>query len=480
MAATRTRPRRVARALLWAALGSCVLTALCAAVGVFLVLPADGKPAPGLFVGSRIPPADPSLGSWLEARRRAHTDSRVLLLDGFEAHELTLGDLGVEIDVAATMDAALRPGRAGTLARRARLLLLARYGFVDVPVVYALDLRRAEVGLRSIADHVRRAPKDAYLDLRAHQRVSDVPGVELDVQATMLSVMRGVLEGRDAFPIRAQQVPAQVTLDDLDAVDVTKVAASFDTKFSRRGVGAKRAHNIELAARAIDGMVLKPGQSFSFNTVVGRRTLERGYTWAPVIVGDELRPGVGGGICQVASTLYAAALHAAMQITERWAHGRPSSYIRMGMDATVSYPSKDLRFVNNLPYPVILHVFFPEERVIRAEILGGEAVAKVRYRYGISRTAPFVRRIVPKPWLQSGKAFRKQKGIKGYSVVSMVELDYGTRVDKRTYYSEYRPTPEIFWVSPNYDEAELPDLPAGAKGVEGRLTEAESDDDPAG
>ena len=450
------------------------------ALGVFFAVPSEGQPAHGLFVGGRVPPSNPALGTWLEDRRRDYTSERVVLLDGLDVYETTLGELGVEIDVSQTMASALRPGRTGTVSDRARSLLFARTGFVDVPVVYALDLRRAEVGLRPIADRLRTAPVNAHLDLAAHRRIPDVPGSELDVEATMGTVLRGLLEGHDTFFVQTREVPAEVTLDDLAAVDVSRVAASFESRFSRRGGGARRSQNIELAAKAIDGMVLKPGQAFSFNTVVGKRTLQRGYTWAPVIVGDELRPGVGGGICQVASTLYAAALHAAMKITERWAHGRPSSYIRMGLDATVSYPSKDLRFVNNLPYPVILHLSFPEDHVIRAEILGGEPVAKVKYRYGVSRTSPFVRRIVSKPWLSSGRVIRKQKGIKGYSVVSMVELDYGTKVDRHTYYSEYRPTPEIFWVSPDCDEAELPDLPAGAKGVEGRLSDTRTESEPAG
>jgi len=461
-------------------LATCVLAVASVGVGIALALPAEGRPACGLFVGGRVAPVDPSLGTWLENRRRELIEERVLLLDGLDAHETTFGELGVELDVAATMQAALLPGRWGDLSQRANALLLARYGYLDVPLAFSVDLRRADVGLRPIAQRVRREPSNAHLNLTAHERVSDIPGAELDVQATMLSVMQGMVDGQDVFFVHTRDVPAEVTLDDLNSVDVTKVAASFETKFSTRGVGGRRAQNIELAAKAIDGMVLKPGQAFSFNTVVGRRTLERGYTWAPVIVGDELRDGVGGGICQVASTLYASALYSAMQITERWAHGRPSSYTRMGLDATVSYPSKDLRFVNSLPYPVILHVFFPEKGLMRAEILGGEPVAKVKYQYGVSRTSAFVRRIVQKPWIQPGKAIRKQKGIKGYSVVSMVELDYGTRVDKRSYYSEYRPTPEIFWVSPGYDEGELPELPQGAKGVEGRLTESAQDGDPSG
>lgn len=480
MTKPRSRFHRALVATFWLASILAAIVFGSAVASILVAVPADGRPAHGLFVGGRIPPEQPSLGTWLEGRRRALAGRRVVIVDGLDTYETTLGELGVEIDVAATMDRALRPGRDGGIAERARALLLARRGLLDVPLQYSVDPRRAEAGLKAVADRVARPPVNAALDLTAHARIPDIPGVALDVEATMVSVVRGVMNGDDAYLVATQDVPAEVTEDDLKSVDVTKVVGSFDTTFSVRGVGARRAQNIELAARAIDGIVLKPGQSFSFNTVVGRRTLDRGYTWAPVIVGDELQEGIGGGICQVASTVYAAALYSAMQITERWAHGRPSSYTRFGLDATVSYPSKDLRFVNSLPYSIILHVHFPEGGKIRAEVLGGEPVAKVRYRYGVSQSSEFLRRIVTKPWLRPGTVMRKQKGIKGYSVVSMVELDFGDRVDKRSYYSEYRPTPEILWVAPGYDESALPELPAGAKGVEGQLTETDTSADPAG
>jgi len=243
----------------------------------------------------------------------------------------------------------------------------------------------------------------------------------------------------------------------------------------------RAARIVAQAARAIDGMVLMPGQEFVFNKVVGERTLTRGYTYAPEIVGDEMQIGVGGGVCQVASTLYAAALHAALDITERWAHARPSSYTKLGLDATVFYGAKDLRFRNTLSYPVLLHVYLPAPGQLRAEVLGGPPIAKVEYRYGVAKTEEFVRRITVKPHLASGRVVRKQKGIKGYSVSSLVRTTYPDgRVVERWYHSEYRPTPEIFWVSPDYDEAKLPELPPGAKGVEGRLGESATERPHAG
>ncbi|HOR36645.1 MAG TPA: VanW family protein [Polyangiaceae bacterium] len=468
------------RVCLWLGLLAFLFTGVSLVAIAFVVLPAEGCPAHGLFVGSHLPPSDPPFGSWLEQRRQRLSQEPVLLVYGMDSYETTLGELGIEVDVAATMADALRFGREPSVAQRARTLYLARNSLIDVPLSYSMDMRRAQITLRPFAQQVRRAPVNAYVNLTEHARIADIPGAELDLEATAASMMQGVLAGERAFLVHTRPIRAQVTEADLMAVDVTRVVSTFETRFTTWGEGHGRSRNIELAAGSIDGMVLMPGQSFSFNEVVGRRSLEAGYVWAPVIVGDEMRPGVGGGICQVASTLYASALLGALQITERWAHGRPSSYTRMGLDATVAYPSKDLRFVNSLPYPVILHLHFPEKGVLRAEILGGEPIAKVRYSYGVSRTMPFVRRIVSVSSLAPGTAKRKQKGIQGYSVVSVVELDFGSRVDKRVYHSEYRPTPEIFWVSPDYDLSALPELPKGAKGIEEKITEAEQEYDPTG
>ncbi|MBI5532797.1 MAG: VanW family protein [Deltaproteobacteria bacterium] len=454
--------------LLALALSGAALTA-AAAVGAWKVLPASGRPAHGLFVGSRVLPADRDLGAWLDARRIETGKRPVTLLNGMQAFDLHLSDLGVEIDVAATMNAALRPGRTGVWKTRAVELMSARRGEIDVPLVWSIDARKAATALSEIAPLVYREPKDARLDLTAHLRIPEITGEELDLEATLDSVARGMAEGHEAYRIVTRPIRARVTTEALAHVDIEHVVGSFETKFQLWGTGAGRAVNIGNAAHFIDGTVLMPGQEFSYNQVVGPRTRARGFTDAPEIVGDELQNGVGGGVCQVASTLYAAALYSALDIEERSPHGRPSSYTRFGLDATVSYPTTDLRFRNTLPYPILLHVFLPKNDAVRAEILGGEPIAKVEYLSGVARTQPFVRRITRKPFLASGKAYRHQKGIKGYSVYSLVRITYndGRKVE-RGYSSEYRPTPEVFWVSADYDEAQLPALPEGATGVEGR------------
>ncbi|MCY7855798.1 VanW family protein [Bacillus sonorensis] len=115
-----------------------------------------------------------------------------------------------------------------------------------------------------------------------------------------------------------------------------------------------RSHNISLAAKAIDNHVVFPGETFSFNRVVGKRTEEKGYMSAPIIVKGELSEGVGGGICQVSSTLYNAVDRAGLKIVQRYSHSRRVPYVPPGRDATVSWNGPDFRFQNKYNQPVLI------------------------------------------------------------------------------------------------------------------------------
>ncbi|SER55967.1 VanW family protein [Salipaludibacillus aurantiacus] len=115
-----------------------------------------------------------------------------------------------------------------------------------------------------------------------------------------------------------------------------------------------RAHNISLSTEAIDDYVVFPNETFSFNKVVGERTKENGYLPAPVIVKGELSEGVGGGICQVSSTLFNAVDKAGLDIVERYTHSRSVRYVPPGRDATVSWYGPDFRFRNNYNQPILI------------------------------------------------------------------------------------------------------------------------------
>ena len=142
------------------------------------------------------------------------------------------------------------------------------------------------------------------------------------------------------------------------------VLGKYTTYFSTE---PNRTTNIKLAAKAINGTVLMPGEKFSYNSVVGPRTAERGYKPAPAYVGGKTVDELGGGICQVSSTLYMATLLADMKINTRHAHGYVSSYMPLGMDATVSWGGPHFVFSNNTKYPI----------KIVASVSGGSLTVKI-------------------------------------------------------------------------------------------------------
>ena len=162
------------------------------------------------------------------------------------------------------------------------------------------------------------------------------------------------------------------------ADEAQTLIGSRTTEFRLWGRYRNRARNIQRASRAIDGTVIQPGEVFSFNETVGPRTLRRGYRHAPAILRGELSESVGGGVCQVASTIFAAAHEAGMDFVEVTPHSRYMSYNEPAYDATVFYGSKDFRFRNPFHFPVTLSVqvhenqltveFYGKERVYDVEI----------------------------------------------------------------------------------------------------------------
>ena len=136
------------------------------------------------------------------------------------------------------------------------------------------------------------------------------------------------------------------------AAPAQTLISSYTTAFNP---SESRAVNIALAVSKIDGTVLQPGRKFSFSDAIGARTAENGYVVAPVFVNRETVPGIGGGICQVSSTMYAAMLQGDIKATQRYAHSMPVSYIPEGMDATIVAGQKDLTFTNNFAFPIVIN-----------------------------------------------------------------------------------------------------------------------------
>lgn len=156
----------------------------------------------------------------------------------------------------------------------------------------------------------------------------------------------------------------------------------------------ERKHNISLAVKSINGVFVDIGGEFSFNRTVGRRTKERGYKEAKIIVGDGFVEGTGGGVCQVSTTLYNAVLNAGLKITEYHAHSLAVSYVSPSFDAMVNYGSADLRFINDTDNPVIVYAFCDGE-TITVKIVGEKA------DFTIKRQSEITERVkAPEPFIE--------------------------------------------------------------------------------
>src|SRR5205085_2152578 len=158
---------------------------------------------------------------------------------------------------------------------------------------------------------------------------------------------------RVADVVVGAQQPARSTAD-LKAMGVTGLVSSYETFF---GGVPNRIHNVQLVSHLVDEQLIPPGKEWSFNGATGARTADKGFLEAPVIINGELQTGLGGGVCQVSTTVFNAAYEAGLKITERTNHALYISHYPQGRDATVDYPNVDLKFVNDTGHWLLLRTF---------------------------------------------------------------------------------------------------------------------------
>ncbi len=213
-------------------------------------------------------------------------------------------------------------------------------------------LRRA---VEPAAGRWLRSPTSARFEVGG-SGVSIVPSVSgrgLDSEATASAVMRAASSGGErSAPLTLRSVPAGLTTGEAEKLGIRERVSSFTTEM---GVSSSnRIHNVQLMARYIDGTVIEPGATFSFNRTVGPRTVERGFREGSMIVGTLLLPSIGGGVCQTATTLFNNAFELGLPIVERQNHSFYISHYPLGRDATVSWGGPDFVFRNDLPTGLLI------------------------------------------------------------------------------------------------------------------------------
>jgi vancomycin resistance protein YoaR len=243
---------------------------------------------------------------------------------------------------------------------------------------------------------------------------------------------------------------------------INGIVSSYETVF---GGIPNRIHNVELVSHLVDGKLIAPGATFSFNGTTGARTAEKGFVAAPVIINGELQTGLGGGVCQVSTTVFNAAYEAGLPITARTNHALYISHYPLGRDATVDYPDVDLKFVNDTHHWLLLRTF------VTSSSLAVNLYGTPQHRRVETETAP-LRFVSPPPVkktldksLEPGDRVVDDPGVPAQAtwVRRRVFAPGGKLLYDSTWYSNYVAEPALVRVGPKKKKKHPhPPLPASA------------------
>lgn len=221
---------------------------------------------------------------------------------------------------------------------------------LDQPIELAVKTQEPEkIDIEKVHTEIYKEPKDAYYTQDPFTVYPSENGLDFKVSIEEANNILGD-QTADEYTIPLKVLYPNVTTNMIGSEAFPDLLSSFSTKYSVRATA--RTTNLKLAASKINGTVLMPGETFSYNKVVGARTIAAGYKEAPIYVSGEVVDGLGGGICQITSTLYNAVVYANLDIVERTNHQFVPSYVTASRDATVVYGSLDFKFKNNRNYPI--------------------------------------------------------------------------------------------------------------------------------
>ena len=386
-----------------------------------------------------------------------------------ETVELTPEQLGVRVQLEQAAEAAYRIGRDGNLWQQAVAQLRARQKGADIQVTAEVDEAALGATLEDLVEEVRREPKDAKVTLSG-DRVSIERGYSgrvLDVEAStehLVAAMADPMLNTSELVVKEKQ--PEITEEMVAGFQT--VLAHYSTPFNPGR--EQRTHNLRLAMGMVNQKVIRPGERFSANAVIGERLEEKGYKSAPIFLEGEVVPSTGGGVCQVASTLYNAALLANLQINERHHHSRPVDYCPSGRDATLYYGQYDLKFTNTLKHPVLIFGWIEGSRLHAAIIGHDDDKYEVELiRSNISTTGHGTKEIAD-PELEEGKREVEKPGRSGAkaTLTRVVKKD-GKEIDRQVLHHDTYPSQtEVVRVGTKKPEPKPEDEDKPALGPDGK------------
>lgn len=329
-------------------------------------------------------------------------------------------ELGLNPDWETTARKAEEYGKKGWLWKRWVDYYHLTRGEAQLNFDLDFDREKAYETLTFLTKDYIVEPMNAQLHLTEDDQIQIIPAVwgsKPDLVAALDTIERNLVNNPflrpGALNIPEITIEPDITTEELESFKITGKIAEKVTRFNPAHI--ERTHNIKLATEKLDNVLLPPGGLFSFNETVGPRTKEAGYLESLIIVNNQFEPGLGGGVCQVSSTLYNAALEANLKIVERYGHSLVIDYVPPGLDATVAYGFLDLKFQNNSPGYIwiraqvegdalTIKLFGYQEKIPEVEIIREETVLEPKTE------------IIKDSGLPAGKVVVEREGKRGYQV----------------------------------------------------------------
>lgn len=456
----------------------------------------EGQVAPGVHVGEldlggkSQEEARVALEKWVE---ELHDHPLILRYapETGRAHEwkTTAQKLGLSVDVAATLTKTLQAGREGGVGRVTEWISGNKPA--TVAAVASVDDNALQGALKEIAHAVNRAPKNARFVFRENGGYGPQhgePGIALDLESSSSAIRKAwdtLLGAEPASPSGPSaseeethaktQTPASPTAPSQSGATVPAVPttptvvnlvmkaippsvasadlAQIDGKIGEmktyiRGT-PDRVTNVTVATRHINGTLLRPGEIFSYNQVVGPRSEDGGYEKAIIFKNGRHVEDIGGGICQTASTLYNAVLKAGLKVVRRQPHCTPVVYVPYGLDATVAYGAVDFQFQNDSDSPVYIYAKASGRNLTFALYGKTDPNRRVVLQKLSQSSVGNSTEVIHDPHLRPGRRVVKDKGARGYSIAWRRTIyENGHSVRSEVISSHYRPIPALVMVGP--------------------------------
>ena len=300
---------------------------------------------------------------------------------GDKTWTLDPSNVPVQRDLGNVLQKAYAIGRTNTteiqttmqtpFRQRANTAAALRTSGVNLTTSASYDHEAVKNIVAEIAAYVTRDPIDAQIqsfdyNTRTFTFTDSQPGVTLDQDVLYQRITAALDRWEKGATVTADPIITQPSVTTEQMKQSFNLIAAYTTQTTR---DSNRNTNISLACQAINGTALMPGETFSFNKTTGQRTTEKGYKSAGAIAAGQSIEEVGGGICQVSSTLFNAVARANLEIVSRSPHAWPSTYVNIGEDATVNWPNLDFQFKNNTSSPVFIITYY-KDRKMSAEIWG--------------------------------------------------------------------------------------------------------------